>query len=381
MKKKMNYNLPTYEIVVEDDDNSGMRFLSIVENPAIEMKGHTFATKRYDLQPFDENSRFHTHPNCKCSFTDGEWAFEPTPDGIYPCDICKEMKNTYTSWYSKKGSGASSAPSTKGFSANEEQQMIVGPAMIPDRKIYRNDDGVEYYVTFSADTIKKIVQKFVKENNNRSINVEHSNQMVQAYIQEHWIVKDSVYDASKYYGFDLPVGSWFVCMKIEDKNFWTTDVKELGKYGFSIEGILGQRLVSMSGDFGNGSDLPDGNKVSFDYHGVLNTPKGMRKAKELIDNGYDVHIVTNANKNQSGHLISAAAKELGLPESKIHYAEGNKPKVLADLGIDTHYDNNPTVINKVNEAGNTDAIKFNDDEMEKVINTLTEEEIKYLLGE
>jgi hypothetical protein len=83
-------------------------------------------------------------------------------------------------------------------------------------------------------------------NNNRSINLEHSNEMVGAYIQEHWIIKDPVYDGSKVYGFDLPAGTWFVVMKIEDKAFWAEHVKQLNKVGFSIEGILGQKLMYMA---------------------------------------------------------------------------------------------------------------------------------------
>ena len=113
--------------------------------------------------------------------------------------------------------------------------------MIPNRKILRKDNnGNPYYVLFTADTIRMMVEKFNSQNDNRRLNVDHSSTMVNGYIMQNWIVEDSYYDKSKHYGYSLPVGSWFVEVKIEDTNFWNNEVKELGKYGFSIEGLMGE---------------------------------------------------------------------------------------------------------------------------------------------
>jgi hypothetical protein len=256
MKKKKDLTrLPLYEIMVdEEDDFSGLKYISLVEDPAIEVMGVAFAGKRYDLQPNDEMSRWFCHFNCNCSFSDGIWSVEPSGNGEYPCDVCINMAKKYEEWYRKRGDGSTSAPSAGNFSKMEfkvqkDKQIIIGPTMIPDKKIYRqDDDGVEYMVTFSKETIRKIVGKFVRENNNRSINLEHTNQMVPAYIMEHWIVEDTVYDKSKIYGFNLPIGTHFAAIKIEDTDFWEREVRGNEKIGFSIEGILGQKLVSMSKD-------------------------------------------------------------------------------------------------------------------------------------
>lgn len=251
-KKKDLMKLPLYEIMInEDDDFSGLKYISLVEDPAIEVKGYAFAGKRYDLQPSEYDSRWHTHPNCNCSFADGIWSVEPSGDGKYPCDICIEMSKKYEDWYSKRGTARSSAPGSRGFSKMEfkvqkDKQIIVGPTMIPNKKIYRVEGDMEYMTMFSAETIRRIVQKFVRGNNNRSINLEHTNQMVPAYIMEHWIVEDPVYDKSKMYGFNLPVGTHFAAIKIEDEDFWMREVRGNEKIGFSIEGILGQKLVHMA---------------------------------------------------------------------------------------------------------------------------------------
>ena len=176
-------DLPIYEIEVDEEGNQGIRMISLVADPAISVMGMYFSS-----------------------------------------DIEKEYR----------------------FKAVKDQQIIVGPAMIPDKKILRKDNNDNYYyVYFTKETIRKMVQKFVKENNNQSLNIDHSNKMVPGFIQSSWIVEDPTYDKSRFYGFNLPIGSYFIEVKIEDKDFWLSEIKEEGKYGFSVEGLMGQKLVEM----------------------------------------------------------------------------------------------------------------------------------------
>ena len=70
--------------------------------------------------------------------------------------------------------------------------------------------------------------------------------MVDGYIMEDWIVEDEYYDKERNYGLDVIVGTWMVSIKIEDKKFWQNEVKDLGKFGLSIEGILGERTIEYS---------------------------------------------------------------------------------------------------------------------------------------
>jgi hypothetical protein len=70
--------------------------------------------------------------------------------------------------------------------------------------------------------------------------------MVDAFIMEDWIVEDTVYDKSRKYGIEVPIGTYMIMVKIEDTKFWLEEVKGNEKFGFSIEGLLGQQLVSLS---------------------------------------------------------------------------------------------------------------------------------------
>lgn len=177
--------LPVYEIVVDEYDETGISLISLVEDPAIMVKGMAF-----------NNS------------------------------------------------------SMMSFKEVADKQVIVGPALIPDMRIYREDEKFgKYYVVFSKETIEKMVEKFNKYGSNRKINIDHSNMMVDAFIVEDWIVEDTVYDKSRKYGIEVPVGTYMIMVKIEDKKFWNDEVKGNGKFGFSIEGMLGQQLVSLSKEF------------------------------------------------------------------------------------------------------------------------------------
>lgn len=233
-KQKTDLNkLPVYEIIVDPDSNTGVKLISLVDDPAIEVKGMFFKKDDIILPPchFDSNGVV----NCRCEIVDGEWVVDPSS----VCEFCLENKQRWDDRNLRLRS--------QKFTANEEKQIIVGPMLIPDLKIYRrDDDGSEYYVYFTKQAIRGMVEKFNKGNNNNSINLMHTNKMAPAYIIESWIVEDSTYDKSKMYGYDLPVGTWFGVVKITDSNFWNTEVKELGRYSFSVEGLMAQKLVKFS---------------------------------------------------------------------------------------------------------------------------------------
>lgn len=178
--------LPIYEIELsEDDPTQGIKFISFVDKPAIEVKGMCFSNE--DIKEYQ-------------------------------------------------------------FKTLDEKQIIAGPALIPNKKILREDDkGNMYYVRFSKEAIEKLVDRFNKNESNKSFNDDHTSTMVNSYTKGSWIIEDPSYDKSRFYGFNnLPVGTFFIEVKVNDKDYWENEIKGNKKFGFSIEGILGQRLVEMS---------------------------------------------------------------------------------------------------------------------------------------
>jgi len=156
---------------------------------------------------------------------------------------------------------------TKGLAFDEHKKLffsddlkyrVVAPAMIP-MEIYRNDeDGDEYYVQFSAETIEQIHSKFMQDLSNRNVfNLEHdTDKTVPAYVLEAWIVEDPKKDkAYSSYGIEVPKGTLMVTAQVTDKDYYNELVKN-EQIGFSIEGFLGLKLSKQLNKIN--MKLPDG---------------------------------------------------------------------------------------------------------------------------
>jgi hypothetical protein len=129
------------------------------------------------------------------------------------------------------------------FSVQDDEQMIVvGPAMIPNKKIVRADMlGNKYYVYFSEETIRQISEKFMKRGYTKDSqhDIMHMGPGERdVYVAESWIIEDPEHDKSGMYGFnDLPKGTWMVKMKVLNKEVWKL-VKEGKLKGFSVSGYF-----------------------------------------------------------------------------------------------------------------------------------------------
>lgn len=133
------------------------------------------------------------------------------------------------------------------FAINEDQQMVVGPLMIPDKLIMRlTSEGEPYYVYFSKDTIKVIAEKVMKDNQMHNLNLEHNpEEKVEGYMVSTWVVEDALKDKQQVYGFNHPEGTWMGQYKIENKSVWEK-VKNGDIKGFSVEGFFSDRFVQAS---------------------------------------------------------------------------------------------------------------------------------------
>lgn len=171
-KRKLYSNVPVYSAIVTDD-GLGMEKISLVDDPAMESDFQFFA---------NEEDRF------------------------------------------------------KFSVQNEEQRHIFGVIIRADHPVLRlSAEGFPYYITFSKETIKTIVQKYFREGRQNNFNLMHtpgtdvdSVEMLQAFIKD----KDRGIDPK---GFeDIEDGSLFGEFKVLDDTIWE-DIKA-GKFkGFSME--------------------------------------------------------------------------------------------------------------------------------------------------
>ena len=129
---------------------------------------------------------------------------------------------------------------------DEEKRMIVSPALIPNKQIFRYDPNTdsEYYVYFSPDTVRKASELYLKHNNHHKATYEHQDRVSGVLTVESWIQEGDM-DKSKLYGYDLPNGTWFVKMKINNDELWQK-VKDGSLKGLSIEGYFTDKMENMS---------------------------------------------------------------------------------------------------------------------------------------
>lgn len=122
-----------------------------------------------------------------------------------------------------------------------EKRVLMGPALIPNKTIYRRNGEEEYYIYFSRDTVRKASELFLSEGNQNNSTLEHSYELNGLSVVESWIVEGDQ-DKSKAYGFDVPLGTWMVSMKVYNDDVWSEFVKEGKVKGFSIEGYFADKV-------------------------------------------------------------------------------------------------------------------------------------------
>lgn len=159
-------------------------------------------------------------------------------DGVFAISLVEEPA-IEENWIALKKQEKESIKCAK---LDEDKRLLIAPALIPNKQIFRIDEeGKDYYVYFSKNTIRQASQLFLKRNYQSSATLEHKVELEDIHVVESWI-KESANDKSSAYGFDhLPSGTWFVTMKVDNEEVWNK-VKEGEIKGFSIEGYFTDKI-------------------------------------------------------------------------------------------------------------------------------------------
>jgi len=130
-------------------------------------------------------------------------------------------------------------------SINDEKRIIVGLALIPEKKIYRRNGDKEFNIMFSKETVKKASHLYLKKLKANNTTLEHEKEVQGVSVVESWIVEDVKNDKSNIYNLNAVEGSWIVIMKVDNEDVWQ-DVKKGTYLGLSIEGIFSDKKEVMS---------------------------------------------------------------------------------------------------------------------------------------
>lgn len=134
------------------------------------------------------------------------------------------------------------------FFANEEKKNILGVIMRADFPIYRRDeDGNEFYVTYSADTIAKMAQKYFVSGAVNTTSINHNGETLDGVSLVQWYIKDTDKGIAPNGFDDVKDGSLFAEFHIENENLWTA-CKDGTFKGFSLEGYFTTEKTNLKSD-------------------------------------------------------------------------------------------------------------------------------------
>ena len=158
--------------------------------------------------------------------------------------------------------------------ADEERHIITGIALLADTPIYRiAPDGTEYYVRFTKDCIRQLVEKYFKVGLTNSVNIEHKdNQFVDGVtmLESYIIDKERGICPSEF--ASAPDGSWVVSYKVSNLDVWNK-IKSGEVKGFSVQGLF--RIIETKLEMNS-------NKTEESKHQNKNNISLMSKLKEKI---------------------------------------------------------------------------------------------------
>jgi hypothetical protein len=121
---------------------------------------------------------------------------------------------------------------------SEDKRILAGALMVADFPMYRNMNGKEFFVKFSSETIEQLADRMVLNNKLTAFNFEHDSnkELADMHIQQFFIINTEL-GVNTPIGFEeLPNGSLFAFVKVNNEQVWNDYVKTGIVKGFSIEG-------------------------------------------------------------------------------------------------------------------------------------------------
>lgn len=134
---------------------------------------------------------------------------------------------------------------------DEKKFILAGVVLVPEREVYRNQDGKEFNIVFSKDTIEGVANNFLKQGYQNNSSVEHETKIDGVSIVQSWVVKDPEQDTANAYGLpkeDIKVGSWIVLYKCDNKDIYNKALNGEIK-GFSIDGLFSLEQVNLKSEY------------------------------------------------------------------------------------------------------------------------------------
>jgi len=191
---------------------------------------------------------------------------------------------------------------------DEEKRMLVSPALIPNKQIFRHDPNTDsdYYVYFSPDTVRKASELYLKHNNHHKATYQHQDRVSGVLTVESWIKEGELKG--------LSIEGYFTNKfeQMNKKEFTTEEVKtalkellkpklsKVKKINFNTQKELFDLLDKFWKDF---------DKAVLPFEKVEGTLKGMIKSAEKAKTTAKEYI-------KKADQFNKQIKELGVSEKE-----------------------------------------------------------------
>ena len=117
---------------------------------------------------------------------------------------------------------------------DEERRIVVGFALVPEKRILRLMGGKKFNIYFTKETVAQAAEDFMKKMMLKKFTTDHEEKVDGITVIESWVVEDVKHDKSNLYGLGAKGGEWVLMSKIDNNEVWN-EVKA-GKFkGYSIE--------------------------------------------------------------------------------------------------------------------------------------------------
>ena len=127
---------------------------------------------------------------------------------------------------------------------DESKRLLLGAVLIPNKKIYRNIDGNEFYITFTEETIGNLAHDFIKKGFQNNSSAEHDIALSDVSFVESWQVENPDIDKSALYGKKYEKGTWVTMAKVSEELY---EQATNGTFkGFSVDALLGLEELNFN---------------------------------------------------------------------------------------------------------------------------------------
>jgi hypothetical protein len=131
---------------------------------------------------------------------------------------------------------------------DDAERILVGLVLEPNKPIYRKENGEEYNIVFSEQTITDLMYNFQKKGYQTNSSVEHSGDRLEGVtFVEQWKVRDENIDTAVAMGLNPKKGSWIAVLKCDSEEVYQ-DAKN-GKFkGFSIDAFMTLKELNLKSE-------------------------------------------------------------------------------------------------------------------------------------